>query len=29
MDESRELKRKAAYNVTKLTVLLRLNRENE
>ena len=29
MDESRELKRKAAYNVTKGTVLLRLNRENE
>ena len=31
MDESRKLKRKAraVYNPTKVTVLLRLNRENE
>ena len=29
MDEFGELKRKAVYNPTKGTVLLRLNRENE
>ena len=29
MDEFGELKRKAVYNLTKGTVLLRLNRENE